>query len=129
MDTLESYGGMISCFHKLGYVPCYYCKSKQEILVKRPREKRSGHTLIDHKKSAKTEISSFSSRFYLANFLWISTAIVVSCRAIVMHSVREMFIAPFLIAMNFYTTQSIGQLHGASKANEEACAGMRRNDQ
>ena len=57
LDTLPSYGRMISWLHKLGYVPFYYSKSQEEILVKSQGRIRSAHVLSDHEKLGKTQIT------------------------------------------------------------------------
>ena len=58
LDTLDSYGRMISCYHKLGFVPFYYSKSKREFMVRsQQRRKRSAHVLIDPEESGTIQVT------------------------------------------------------------------------
>ena len=72
--------------------------------------------------------SLYGMWFFLFKLLWIFIAIIVGSRAIVLHSVREMVVAPVVTALLFYTTQSMGNLYEASRESKHACAGMRRSD-
>lgn len=72
--------------------------------------------------------SIFGTRFFLFKFLITSIAIIIGSRGVVLRSVHAMVVAPILVAMIFYTTQTMGILHEESAASERACAGMRRKD-
>ena len=98
LETLDSYGRMISWFHTFRFVPFYYSKSKQKILVPQPR----AHASHYHRKSAKLR-SALSSWLILG--LYTSYVVFNSSKSIAVllkpkvHELTKSYILFFMLLL------------------------------